>query len=132
MEHAVASALTGLDLLHAPPKVGVHRVLDIELVRAKHQTVALERTIIAGASAKQTEVRARGEELAGHLRALLSDVICGHLDADLATLADELLLSPEESPAGEQADGSEEVGAGPAGFAAWRVSFRPGTTGLGS
>jgi hypothetical protein len=86
-----------------------------DLTERVAQTVALERTIIAGASTKQAEVRARGEELAGHLRALLSDVICGHLDADLAALADELLLSPEESSAAEHADGTEEVGAGPAG-----------------
>jgi hypothetical protein len=76
--------------------------------------VALERTIIAGGSVKQAAVRSLGEELTGHLRALLSDVICGHLDADLPALADELLLSPEESPAGEHADGVEE-GAGPSG-----------------
>ena len=30
-------------------------------------------------------------ELAGHLRALLRDVLCGHLDADVRGLADEIL-----------------------------------------
>ena len=30
-------------------------------------------------------------ELGGNLRALLRDVLCGHLDADLLSLADELL-----------------------------------------
>ena len=30
-------------------------------------------------------------ELAGHLRALLRDVLCGHLDADLRAVADRLL-----------------------------------------
>jgi hypothetical protein len=32
--------------------------------------------------------------MADHLRALLRDVICGHLDPDLVTLADQLLLEP--------------------------------------
>ena len=31
------------------------------------------------------------DELAEHLRALLRDVLCGHLDADLCAVADELL-----------------------------------------
>jgi predicted RecB family endonuclease len=30
-------------------------------------------------------------ELAGHVRALLRDVLCGHLDADLRGVADEIL-----------------------------------------
>ena len=40
-------------------------------------------------------------ELADHLRALLRDVICGHLDGDLVGLADELLaadVAPPEPP----------------------------------
>jgi hypothetical protein len=59
--------------------------------------VALERSMIAGAPVKQGTVGAAVDELSGHLRALLSDVICGHLDPDLAALADELLLVPGES-----------------------------------
>ena len=35
------------------------------------------------------------QAVAGHLRALLRDVICGHLGRDLVTLADDLLLGPE-------------------------------------
>ena len=31
------------------------------------------------------------DELAEHLRAILRDVLCGHLDADLRSVADELL-----------------------------------------
>ncbi len=41
-------------------------------------------------------------DLSDHLRALLRDVICGHLPSDLVTLADELLLSGEELPGEEQ------------------------------
>jgi hypothetical protein len=83
----------------------------LELTERVTQAIALERSIIAGASVKQTAARARGEELAGHLRALLSDVICGHLDADLAALADELLLAPEEPPEAEGAEEGEELAA---------------------
>ena len=35
-------------------------------------------------------------ELGGHLRALLRDVLCGHLDSDLREVADHLLRSSEE------------------------------------
>ena len=31
------------------------------------------------------------EEVAGHLRAILRDVLCGHLDPDVRTLADDLI-----------------------------------------
>jgi hypothetical protein len=44
---------------------------------------------------------ALARELAGHLGALLRDVICGHLAPDLAGLADELLAAPAEGE-GEQ------------------------------
>jgi hypothetical protein len=41
---------------------------------------------------------ALAEEIADHLRALLRDVICGHLPDDLISLADEL-LARESAPA---------------------------------
>ena len=57
--------------------------------------MALERAVIAGRARCK---RAGGQALAGrsadHLRALLRDVICGHLAADLPALADELLAAP--------------------------------------
>jgi hypothetical protein len=74
-----------------------------ELTERVAATVALERSIIEGASVKQATVRAACDELSGHLRALLSDVVCGHLDPDLATLADELLLAPTEGEDAEEA-----------------------------
>ncbi len=48
--------------------------------------------------------------MADHLRALLRDVICGHLDLDLAGLADELLLAPVHAAGsgGSRAEGSGE------------------------
>ena len=55
--------------------------------------VALERAAIAGTAAAQPGARLLAEEIADHLRALMRDVICGHLDTDLVGLADELLLA---------------------------------------
>lgn len=55
------------------------------------RAVALERTIVAGLAQPADGAAALVDELAGHLRALLRDVLCGHLDSDLRTLADELL-----------------------------------------
>ena len=37
-------------------------------------------------------------EIEGHLRALLRDVICGHLALDLAELADELIGDAADEP----------------------------------
>lgn len=53
--------------------------------------LALEREAISGAAVEHAGGLSLVRELAGHLRALLRDVICGHLPADLASLADELL-----------------------------------------
>jgi hypothetical protein len=87
-----------------------------ELAHRVLAAIELERAVIAGASAKESTVRAAGEELASHLRALLSDVICGHLDADLAALADELLLADAEDE--QEADEQLELEAGEEGGAA--------------
>jgi hypothetical protein len=53
--------------------------------------VALERAVITGLEPPQSGVAASVQELAEHLRAILRDVLCGHLDADLCGLADGLL-----------------------------------------
>lgn len=52
---------------------------------------ALERTVLAGLAHSPGELSLIVEELARHGRALLRDVLCGHLDTDLCTLADRLL-----------------------------------------
>jgi hypothetical protein len=54
------------------------------------RTAALERPVIAGLAVDPAIDRLVAE-LAGHLRALLRDVLCGHLDADLRGTADEIL-----------------------------------------
>jgi len=55
------------------------------------RAVTLERAIVAGLAQHEPGADRLADELAGHLRALLRDVLCGHLDSDLRTLADELL-----------------------------------------
>jgi hypothetical protein len=57
--------------------------------------ISLERAVIAGLAPGDAEPARPADklvdELAEHLRALLRDVLCGHLDADLRVVADELL-----------------------------------------
>jgi hypothetical protein len=58
--------------------------------------VSLERAIVAGLAPEGGDVDAVCGELGGHLRALLRDVLCGHLDSDLCEIADHMLRSREE------------------------------------
>ncbi len=55
------------------------------------RAIALERAVIADLSAAQPGVDSLVDELAEHLRALLRDALCGHLDTDLRAAADALL-----------------------------------------
>jgi len=64
--------------------------------RAAH-AVSLERAVVAGLAPEGDDVDALCGELGGHLRALLRDVLCGHLDSDLREVADHLLRSREEA-----------------------------------
>jgi hypothetical protein len=52
---------------------------------------SLERSIIAGLAPTDGGVEKLLAEVSGHLRALLRDVLCGHLDSDLRSTADRLL-----------------------------------------
>ena len=63
------------------------------------QAISLERAVIAGLAPAEPGVDGLVDELAEHLRALLRDVICGHLDADLRVVADELLAEAAGTPA---------------------------------
>jgi hypothetical protein len=62
-----------------------------ELAERAAHTIALERAVIAGMAGAKPGAARLVEELAEHLRALLRDVICGHLPQDVRGLADELL-----------------------------------------
>lgn len=53
--------------------------------------IALEHSVISGLAPAGTGAAALVQELSEHLRALLRDVLCGHLDADLREVADGLL-----------------------------------------
>jgi hypothetical protein len=66
------------------------------------QIAELERPVVAGLRV-DPGIDGLVAELAGHLRALLRDVLCGHLDADLRSLADEILAEAVRA-AREEAD----------------------------
>jgi hypothetical protein len=61
--------------------------------------ISLERAVITGLAAAGTGVDALVDELAEHLRAILRDALCGHLDPDLRAVADELLAEAAAVPA---------------------------------
>ncbi|MGZ4287660.1 MAG: hypothetical protein ACXVHB_25590, partial [Solirubrobacteraceae bacterium] len=61
--------------------------------------ISLERAVVAGLAPAEPGVDALVDELAEHLRALLRDVICGHLDPDLRSVANELLAEAAGAPA---------------------------------
>jgi hypothetical protein len=65
-----------------------------KLTKRMTKALALERAVIAGTAEERAAGLALARDVADHLRALLRDVICGHLTPALATLADELLAAP--------------------------------------
>jgi hypothetical protein len=66
-----------------------------KLTKRMTKAQTLERAIIAGTAEEHAAGLALARDVADHLRALLRDVICGHLDPNLALLADELLTVAE-------------------------------------
>jgi hypothetical protein len=84
----------------------------LALTQRTVRALALERAAVTGTAAEQAGARTLAEEISDHLRALLRDVICGHLDPDLSALADEILLEAHEAAAAEAAAaGAGEPGA---------------------
>jgi hypothetical protein len=55
----------------------------------------------SGASVDTESPRELVAEVEGHLRALLRDVLCGYLDADLRSVADDILIETHGEPLGE-------------------------------
>ncbi|MEA2192077.1 MAG: hypothetical protein QOI73_2198 [Solirubrobacteraceae bacterium] len=53
--------------------------------------VSLERAVIAGIAPADGAIQVLMAEVTSHLRALLRDVLCGHLDSDLRAVADRML-----------------------------------------
>lgn len=66
----------------------------------------LEQAFIAGKAGERASSLALAQDVAEHLRALLRDVICGHLAPDLVSLAEELLNAPPAEPANEHRSAS--------------------------
>ncbi len=62
-----------------------------ELVAGLRRAIAMERAVIAGIVRPEPPVEALVASLGASLRAILRDVLCGHLDPDLRRVADELL-----------------------------------------
>jgi hypothetical protein len=64
------------------------------------RAISLERALILGGPPSEPDADQLVEELSENLRALLRDLICGHLDADVVWLADELLAEAVPTPIG--------------------------------
>jgi hypothetical protein len=64
-----------------------------ELAERVARAISLERSAISGLAPRGRDVDRLVEELAEDLRALLRDVLCGHLDSDLVAIADLLIES---------------------------------------
>jgi hypothetical protein len=92
------------------------------LIERMNRAQRLEQAVISGAASPSAAGMAVAAEVSGHLRALLRDVICGHLPHDLASLADELLAAPidqeQDEPVVDPVAGAPaEAVAAPAGEA---------------
>jgi hypothetical protein len=69
--------------------------------RRVEAAIALERFVMGGGPRLRPEGDSPRElvaEVEGHLRALLRDVLCGYLDADLKGVADDILLESNPEP----------------------------------
>jgi hypothetical protein len=71
-----------------------------ELVAGMRRAIAMERGVVAGIVRPEPAVEALVGSLGCCLRAILRDVLCGHLDPDLRRIADELLadVAPVSPP----------------------------------
>ena len=90
-------------LLAEPDAVGYERLCErvaaicatpddrVDLVTGLCRAIAMERAVVAGIVRPEPAVEALVASLGACLRAILRDVLCGHLDPDLRRVADELL-----------------------------------------
>jgi len=63
----------------------------VSLAESTARAVELERLAMTGRSGREANAEAICEEVRTNLRALLRDVICGHLDKDLCGIADAII-----------------------------------------
>ena len=107
-DHLLAlRALLDVDGDSLPLRLAALCAEDLErrgLQRRLERAIALERALMGGGPDPGLRAgespRALAAELEGHVRALLRDVLCGYLDADLGAVADDILLEVPE-PSGE-------------------------------
>jgi hypothetical protein len=95
--------LTARALLAEPDAAGYERMCERmaaicatpedrdDLVAGLRRAIAMERAVVAGIVRPEPPVEALVTSLGACLRAILRDVLCGHLDPDLRRVADELL-----------------------------------------
>jgi hypothetical protein len=67
------------------------------------RSLELERDAIGGQAAESAAAVELAREIAGYLRALLRDVICGHLQPDLIALSDEMARADQQAQADDEA-----------------------------
>jgi hypothetical protein len=74
-----------------------------ELKARMEAAIAVERFVMIGGGLAPGPAQPRElvAEVETHLRALLRDVLCGYLDADLAAVADDILFETSPDPPGE-------------------------------
>jgi hypothetical protein len=75
-----------------------------ELQHRLEAALALERFVMGSSGALRIDEGSPTElvaELEGHVRALLRDVLCGYLDADLKAVADDILIEAHGEPLGD-------------------------------
>ncbi len=77
------------------------------LARRAAHAISLERAVVAGLPPADPAPERLVDDLAHHLRSLLRDVLCGHLDADLVGVADGLLAEAVTGEAAALADTAE-------------------------
>ncbi len=69
-----------------------------ELMALTGHAIAAERAAVAGLTPSDGSSVKVAAELADHLRALLRDVVCGHLDSDLRAVADRVIAEGPATP----------------------------------
>jgi hypothetical protein len=68
------------------------------LIERVAHAVSLERAVVAGVAPATDHAEMLVDELAAHLRALLRDLLCGHLEGDLCEVADRLAAGEAVTP----------------------------------
>ena len=70
-----------------------------ELIAGLRRAIAMERAVVAGLVRPEPAVEELIASVGSCLRAILRDVLCGHLDPDLRRVADALLADAAPAPA---------------------------------